>query len=209
MPVTARAVSRYPPNFVPGQRREPGFDDVPTLSTLQWRFTHVCLPGSHLTRSCPAFSKNAHHPGHWARAASGGLGPDPAARSRGAVPHLLCSKAAFSWPLWPPFCAVVAQHRQHTESGEPCLGVVASRLAVGSPQGIAPPGLPRIRTCPTRASGSSVHGFATRRGRERSAVAGADTASATAAFSPTILRPSETGGSTTSTRPVWSNSESD
>ncbi len=37
---------------------------------------------------------NAHHPSHWTRAASGGLGPDPAVRSRGAVPHLSCSKAA-------------------------------------------------------------------------------------------------------------------
>ena len=37
---------------------------------------------------------NAHHPSHWARAASGGLGPGPAARSRGVVPHLSYSKAA-------------------------------------------------------------------------------------------------------------------
>src|ERR1019366_3629102 len=31
MPVTARAVSRLPPSFVPGQRLEPGFDGVHTL----------------------------------------------------------------------------------------------------------------------------------------------------------------------------------
>jgi hypothetical protein len=37
----------------------------------------------------------------------------------------------------------------------------STREGVGGwPQGIAPPGLPRIRTCATRASGSSSHGFA-------------------------------------------------
>ena len=35
--------------------------------------------------------------------------------------------------------------------------------AVGSPQRIAPPRLPRSRTCTFPASGSSVYGFATRR----------------------------------------------
>jgi len=35
----------------------------------------------------------AHHHGHWATAAAGGLGPAPAGRSRGAHPHLSCSKA--------------------------------------------------------------------------------------------------------------------
>jgi Transposase, Mutator family len=35
------------------------------------------------------------------------------------------------------------------------------RLMVGSPQGMAPPRLRRIRTCGFPASGSSVHGFAT------------------------------------------------
>src|SRR5947207_10302940 len=34
---------------------------------------------------------------------------------------------------------------------------------VGSPRAVAHPGLPRIRTCATRASGSSDHGFAARR----------------------------------------------
>ena len=47
----------------------------------------------------PPFSRNAHHPGHWTRAASGGLRPGPATRSRGANPHLSCSKAASSRPL--------------------------------------------------------------------------------------------------------------
>jgi hypothetical protein len=43
--------------------------------------------------------RNAHHPGHCAKAACGGLDPDPAIRVRGAVPHLLCSKAASIWLL--------------------------------------------------------------------------------------------------------------
>lgn len=36
----------------------------------------------------------AHHHSHWATAASGGLGPAPVGRSRGAYPHLSCNKAA-------------------------------------------------------------------------------------------------------------------
>ncbi len=38
---------------------------------------------------------------------------------------------------------------------------VPGRSVVGSPRGITPPRLPRIRTCRFPASGSSVHGFAT------------------------------------------------
>jgi len=50
----------------------------------------------------PAFSMNAHHPGHWTRAASGGLDPDPVARVRGACPHLLCSSSCVKRPFRPP-----------------------------------------------------------------------------------------------------------
>jgi hypothetical protein len=35
--------------LIPGQQLDPGFDAVDTLSTLPQRFTHVRLPGSHLT----------------------------------------------------------------------------------------------------------------------------------------------------------------
>jgi len=55
VPVTARPVSRHLPSLVPGQQLEPGFDDVPTLSTRRQRFTRVRLPSAHLT-GCPAFS---------------------------------------------------------------------------------------------------------------------------------------------------------
>ena len=55
MPVAARTVSRHPPNFVPGQRLEPGFGDIPTLSTLHQRFTRVRLTSGYLT-GVPAFS---------------------------------------------------------------------------------------------------------------------------------------------------------
>jgi len=48
MPVTTEPVSRSRLGWVPGQRLEPGFGDVPTLSTPRQRFTHVRLPGSHL-----------------------------------------------------------------------------------------------------------------------------------------------------------------
>ena len=51
MPVTVWTAHRSPPDCIPGQRLEPGFDDIATLSTLHQRFTFVRLPGSHLTDS--------------------------------------------------------------------------------------------------------------------------------------------------------------
>jgi hypothetical protein len=96
MPVTTRAVSRYPSSSVPGQQQEPGFDDVPTLSTRRQRFTR--LPSTHLTGTSRLF-RNAHDPDPWTGAAFGSLDSDPAARVRGVHPHLLRSKAASSWPL--------------------------------------------------------------------------------------------------------------
>src|SRR3954466_3470159 len=56
MPVAARPVGRLPPSFVAGQQREPGFGDVPTLSTPQQRFTHVRLTSAHLTGLLPPFA---------------------------------------------------------------------------------------------------------------------------------------------------------
>ena len=98
MPVAARPVGRLPPSFVPGQQLEPGFGDVPTLSTRHQRFTRVRLTSAHLTGLSRLF-RNAHHPGLVTDAACGGLDPDPAIRARGADPHLLCSKAARSCSL--------------------------------------------------------------------------------------------------------------
>src|SRR3954466_13089553 len=56
MPVAARPVGRLPPSFGAGQQREPGFGDVPTLSTRQQRFTHVRLTSAHLTGLLPPFA---------------------------------------------------------------------------------------------------------------------------------------------------------
>ena len=113
MPVAARPVSRHPPSFVPDQRLEPGFGDVPTLSTLHQRFTCVRLTSAHLTGLARLF-RNAHHPDRWARAACGGLDPGPATRVRGAFPHLLCSKVlqvGTATSSEPPLRAVVAHSR--------------------------------------------------------------------------------------------------
>jgi hypothetical protein len=44
----------------------------------------VHLSSVHLTGTSRLF-RNAHHLGHWAKAASGGLDPDPATRVRGAL----------------------------------------------------------------------------------------------------------------------------
>ena len=122
MPVAARPVSRHPPSFVPGQRLEPGFDNILTLSTLHQRFTCVRLTSAHLTGDSRLF-RNAHHPGRWAEAACGGLDPGPATRVRGAFPHLLCSKAlqvGTATSSVPPLRTVVAHSRPHIEvnSGE-------------------------------------------------------------------------------------------
>jgi hypothetical protein len=64
---------------------------VPTLSTGHQRFACARILGSHLTGSSPAFCQNAHHLGHCAEAASGGLNPHPVMRGREAVSHLSCS----------------------------------------------------------------------------------------------------------------------
>src|SRR3954453_21688755 len=56
MPVAAQPVGRLPPSFVAGQQLEPGFGDVPTLSTPQQRFTRVRLTSAHLTGLIPPFA---------------------------------------------------------------------------------------------------------------------------------------------------------
>src|SRR3954467_2174996 len=56
MPDATLAVSGSPPALIPEQRLNPGFDVVPTLSTLRRWFTCVRLPVPHLTRSRRAFS---------------------------------------------------------------------------------------------------------------------------------------------------------
>ena len=94
MPAATWVGNRFPPGYISGQRDDPGFDGVHLFSTRHQRFTRVRLPGPHLTESRSAFSRIAHHHCHWATAASGGLGPAPVGRSRGAYPHLSCSKAA-------------------------------------------------------------------------------------------------------------------
>src|SRR5262249_26513354 len=56
-PVIVKAVSRSRLDRIPGQRLEPAFDDVPTLSTPHRWFTRVRLLSSYLTGSRPAFSR--------------------------------------------------------------------------------------------------------------------------------------------------------
>ena len=118
MPVAARPVSRHPPSFLPDQQLEPGFGDVPTLSTLHQRFTCVRLTGAHLTGDSRLF-RNAHHPGRGAAAACGGLDPGPATRVRGAFPHLLCSKVLrvdTATSSEPPLRTVVAHSCRHSSA---------------------------------------------------------------------------------------------
>jgi hypothetical protein len=87
-PDSKQATLRTPPRLCLGawfRWRLQAFDTVPTVHS---RSSSQHSPDGFR----PAFSENAHYPGHCAEAASGGLGPDPAVRARGAVPHLSCSK---------------------------------------------------------------------------------------------------------------------
>ncbi len=73
MPAATWAGDSRPPGFIPGQQLEPGFDGVPTLSTLHQRFTLVRLPGPHLMESSSTFSESLtttaigpqQHPAVW------------------------------------------------------------------------------------------------------------------------------------------------
>jgi hypothetical protein len=62
MPVAARAVSRHPPSFIPGRQQEPGFGDIPELSTPRQRFTLVRLPSAYLTGQRPPFPETLTTP---------------------------------------------------------------------------------------------------------------------------------------------------
>jgi transposase len=83
----------------------------PTTRAWFWRRPYAFDTSStvHLRSSCqrapdglPRLFRNAHHLGHWTKAAYGGLSPDPAIRARGTYPHLLCSKAATEKVLYIP-----------------------------------------------------------------------------------------------------------
>ena len=80
------ANQQAPARLVPGQQRDPGFDDTCTLSTFQQWFTLVRLLGPHLTPSRAPFPRRSP-PRLLTAAARGGLRPPPAGRSRRAYPH--------------------------------------------------------------------------------------------------------------------------
>ena len=149
-------------SFVPGQQLEPGFDDVPTLSTRHQRFTRVRLPSAHLT-GCSRLFRNAHHPGHWTDAASGGLDPDPATRVRGADPHLSCSMAAGDRPY---ITASFPRRRGARCGSEPCERRVARDRRENTSQGRMPA---RSRTWPGRSPSSRRRVFPRRRAVRRAA----------------------------------------
>ena len=95
MPDAAWPESRSPSRLIP--RLQPGLD----FGVITRQSRHVTggiafarLPDSHLTPSGDAFCRNAHHPGHCADAACGGLEPPPTSRPRGTYPHLLHSIAS-------------------------------------------------------------------------------------------------------------------
>src|SRR5438309_2398343 len=87
MPHVAWRASRSPSRLIP--RLHPGLD-FGVITRHSGHFTggiaFARLPDSHLTPSGDAFCRNAHHPGHRADAACGGLEPPPTRRLRGAYP---------------------------------------------------------------------------------------------------------------------------
>src|ERR1700750_2538923 len=127
MPVAARPVRRLPPSFVPDQRLEPGFGDVPTLSTRQQRFTRVRLTSAHLTGLIPPFA---------ATLTTSAIGPTRLAvvwtlilQSEPEGPTLISCAARLpgvaryiSHPLAPSWRTVVSE--THEDDG--ALGVVAA-----------------------------------------------------------------------------------
>ena len=80
------ASQQAPARLVPGQQRDPGFDDIDTLSTLHQWFTHARLLDPHLTPSRAPFPQRSP-PRLLTAAARGGLRPPPAGRSRRAYLH--------------------------------------------------------------------------------------------------------------------------
>src|SRR5262249_24074302 len=70
------------PRLFPDQRLPLVLTSSIRFRTVHQRFACARLPGTHLTESRPAFSGLAHHLNHWAKAAAGGLDPDPVIRVR-------------------------------------------------------------------------------------------------------------------------------
>jgi hypothetical protein len=99
MPDAIWAVSRLPPDL----SRSPGLAPVSTplkfVTTPHQRFAHARLPDPHLTGSCRAFSRSAHHERHLTDAACGGLGSPPAERPRRTYLHLLHSTASSGFDI--------------------------------------------------------------------------------------------------------------
>jgi len=98
MPVAARAVGRHPPSFFPGQWPEPGFGDVPELSTPLQRFTRVRLPSAHLSGLTPALWPGRSPPRPLCRSSSRWFGPWPCSPSPGGLPPSLVQHGRFSRP---------------------------------------------------------------------------------------------------------------
>ena len=122
------ASQQAPARLVPGQRLDPGFDDIATLSTLPQWFTHVRLLGSHLTPSRAPFPQRSP-PRLIHRRSLRWFATSPCAGGRGgptsitgAAPH---PNAPSSTPE--PPSAFLAHNRPHTaRSGSwAVLGVVA------------------------------------------------------------------------------------
>src|SRR6202789_3317070 len=113
MPVIVRAVSRHPPSFIPGQRLEPGLDGVPTLSTRRQRFTHVRLPGSHLTGLSRLFRERSP-PGPLGPSSFRWFGTRPCSPIPRGRPSSLVQQGCFRRPCRPPLRAVVAHNHPRT-----------------------------------------------------------------------------------------------
>jgi hypothetical protein len=93
---------RISPALIPEQRLNPGFDVVPTLSTLRQWFTCVRLSDPHLTRSCRAFCLDAHDRSFWLKPLKGVCSLPPQTGCEG--PTLISNRHG------------LAHSRQHTAS---------------------------------------------------------------------------------------------
>ena len=129
--------SRLPPSFVPGQQLEPGFDDVPTLSTRHQRFTHVRLPSAHLTGSSRLFP-NRSPPRPLGQRSIRWFGPRSCSPSPRGLPSSLVQQGCFRRPSSrPPFRAVVAHSHRRSARRRVRVSPVPCRLRRGAHSRVA------------------------------------------------------------------------
>ena len=129
------ASQQAPARLVPGQQRDPGFDDTSTLSTFQQWFTLVRLLGPHLTPSRAPFPRRSP-PRLLTAAARGGLRPplqgDPGGPTSISITSTTPHPRSRTSTSQPPSAFVAHRRRHRARSAAPCRAELIGRLACES-----------------------------------------------------------------------------